>query len=64
MGTCAWEVSILQCTLLQGIHGSVNLQAPPVFVVFLCSCDNVYHKQEVCFLLYILGQIVTLNPLD
>ena len=24
-----------------------------------CSCDKVYHTQEVRFLLYIVGQIVT-----
>ena len=35
-----------------------NVQAPPISVVFLCLCDNVYHKQEVRFLLYLLGQIV------
>jgi len=33
-----------------------------------CSCDKVYHKQKVRFLLYILGKIVTWqyipNPLE
>ena len=28
------------------------------FCIFL-SCDKVYHKQEVRFLLYLLGEIVT-----
>jgi len=40
----------------------------PTFAEFHCSCDKVYHKQKVRFLLYILGQIVTgqyiPNPLD
>jgi len=40
-------------------HSSVNVQAPPISVVFLCPCDKVYHKQEVRFLLHLLGQIVT-----
>jgi len=28
-----------------------NFQASPIAVVFLCSCDKVYHKQKtyVCF---------------
>ena len=34
-------------------------QAHPISVIFLCSCDMVNHKQEVCFLLYLLGLIVT-----
>ena len=43
------------------MHSSTNVQAPPISVVFYCLCDKVYHKQEVCFLLYLylLGQIVT-----
>ena len=36
-----------------------NFQAPPQAAYFLWSCDKVYHKQEVCFLLYFLGQIVS-----
>jgi len=28
-------------------------------VVFDCSCEKVYYKLEVCFLLYLLSQIVT-----
>ena len=32
---------------------------PPIFAKIHCSCDKVYQKQEVRFLLYILGQIVT-----
>ena len=42
-----------------GIDGSANFQTFPIFVVFLCACDEVYHKQEVRFLLYLLGQSVT-----
>ena len=35
----------------------------PLSVLFLCSCDKVYHKLEVRFVLYLLGQIVTwYNP--
>jgi len=41
------------------MHSSANFQAPPIFVVFYCSCDKVHHKKEVCFLLYLLGQTVT-----
>ena len=41
------------------MHSSTNFQAPPIAVVFLWSCDKVYHKQEICLLLYFLGQIVT-----
>ena len=33
--------------------------APPLAAYFLWSCDKVYHKQEVCFHLYFLGQIVS-----
>jgi len=41
------------------MHSSTNFQTPPISVVFLCSCDMIYNKQEVCFLLYLLGHIVT-----
>jgi len=41
------------------MHSSTNFQAPPNAVDFLWSCDKVYHKHELCFLLYFLGQIVT-----
>ena len=41
------------------MHSCANFQSPPTYVVILCSCDKVYHKQEVCILLYLLGQIVT-----
>jgi len=50
------------------MHISANVYTLPISVVSLCSCDNIYHKQEVGFLLYLLGQIVTLqytsNPVD
>jgi len=41
------------------MEGSTIFQAPPQAAFFLWSCDKVYHKQEVCFLLYFLGQIVS-----
>jgi len=31
----------------------------PTYAEIHCSCDKVYHKQEVRFLLYILGHIVS-----
>ena len=36
------------------LDSSTNVQAPPNVVYFLSSCDKVYHKQEVGFLLYLL----------
>ena len=36
------------------MHSSTKLQSLPIIVVFLCSCDKVDHKQEVCSLLYLL----------
>jgi len=46
------------------MQSSEKLQYPPFYVVSLCSCDKVNDKQEVCFILYLLGQIVALqyNP--
>jgi len=46
------------------MDSSTNFQAPTQAAYSLWSCDKVYHKQEVCFLLYFLGQIVSLryNP--
>jgi len=41
------------------MHSSTNFQAYPIIVGLYCLCDKVYHKQEVHFLLYLLGQIVT-----
>jgi len=41
------------------MDSSTNIQAPPQAAYFLWSCDKVYHKQEVRFLLYLLGQIVS-----
>ena len=40
-------------------NSSTNCQAPLQTAYFLWSCDKVYHKQEVCFLLYFLSQIVS-----
>jgi len=57
--------------LIQVMHSSAIFQSPPISIVFYCSCDKVYHQQEVGFLLYLLtllGQIVIWlnkpNPLD
>jgi len=25
---------------------------PPLLVLSFCSCDNAYHKQQACFILY------------
>jgi len=36
------------------IHSSATIQSPPLSLLSLCTCDNVYHKQEVRFLLYLL----------
>ena len=44
--------------LLKEMHSTAKLQYPPLSVLFICSCDKVDHKQEVCFLLYSLGHIV------
>jgi len=41
------------------MRGSANCKTPPISLVFFCLCDKVYYKQEVPFLLYLLGQIVT-----
>jgi len=41
------------------MHSSAKPKVPPLSVVFLCSCDKVYHKQVVRFLVYLLGQFVT-----
>ena len=44
---------------IQGMDSSTIFQAPPQAAYFLWSYDKVYHKQEICFLLYFLGQIVS-----
>ena len=41
------------------MHGSTNFKSTLTFAEIHCLCDKVYHKQEVRFLLYLLGQIVT-----
>jgi len=51
------------------MHGYTIVLASPTFAEIHCSCDKVYLKQEVHFLLYvILGQIVIWqyipNPLN
>jgi len=41
------------------MHHFSKFWSPPLSVLFFCLCEKVYHKQEVRFLLYLLGQIVT-----
>ena len=41
------------------MHSSAKMQTPPITVIFLCSCENVDHKQEACFVLCLICQIVT-----
>jgi len=41
------------------MDSSTICQAPPQAAYFLWICDNVYHKQDVCFPLYFLGQTVS-----
>ena len=53
------SVLMFLCRKINLMHSSESFQAPPIYVVFLCSCDKFYHKQDVRFLLYLLGQIVT-----
>ena len=36
------------------IHSSATIQSLPHSVLFFCTCDKVYHKWEVRFLLYLL----------
>ena len=38
------------------MNSSANFQSPSTSVVFYCSCDKVYHKKEVRFILYSLDQ--------
>jgi len=54
-----WCCMYIMYILTRRKHSFTNFQAPPNAVDFLWSCDKVYHKQEVNFLLYFLGQIVT-----
>jgi len=44
---------------LAEMDSSTNCQAPPQAAYCLLSCDKAYYKQEVCFLLHFLGQIVS-----
>jgi len=41
------------------MHRSKNLQSSPLSVQFFCLCDKVHHKQEVCFLLYLLDHLTS-----
>ena len=41
-----------------GMHSSANVEYPTISLVLFCSCDKIYHKQEVRFLC-LLGQFVT-----
>lgn len=62
-------IRFIICRLQDWImHSSTCLQVLPNAVDFIWSCDKHYHKREVDFLLYILGQVVTwennTNPLN
>ena len=52
------EVRFLYHSIINQMHSSAKLQSPPLYIVFLRACDQVYHRQEVLFLLYLVGQIV------
>jgi len=57
-----WKQSFVYVQLIQttdNLDSSTHFQAPSQAAYFLWSCDKVYHKQEVCFLLCFLGQFVT-----
>jgi len=41
------------------MHSSSKLESSSIPVHFFCSFDKVYHKRELCFLLYLLGKIFT-----
>jgi len=43
------------------MHRSAIKQSPLLSILFFCSNDKVYHKQEVRIHLYLLGQIATDN---
>jgi len=43
------------------MDNSAVLQSPPLSVGFFCSCDKVYHKQEVRYSLYLLAPTVLLK---
>jgi len=51
---CPKNAKLFLC-LKEGRRKFVSLS-----IHFFCSCDKV-HKREVCFHLYLLGQIVTLQ---
>jgi len=54
----SWKNAKQKKSRITVMDSSTNVQAPPQAAYFHWSCDKVYHKQEVCFLLYFLGQIV------
>jgi len=41
------------------MRSSVKLQSSQLSTQLFCSCDNVYHTQQIRVLLYLLGRIVT-----
>jgi len=43
-----------------GMDSSTISKSPPKNGEIYCICDNAYHKQELCFPLFKLGQIVIL----
>jgi len=62
---CKQNVSIRLCAKYAffnstpRMHGSTFFKSLPTFAEIHCSCDKVDHKQEIRFLLYILGLVVT-----
>jgi len=51
-----WDWTLLLA--IKGNRHNAKLQSTPRSVLSFCSCDKVYNKQELCFLLYLLSQIV------
>ena len=61
--TCNANINLVILHILPAsrvlMHSSAKLQSLPLSVLSFCSCNKVYHKPEKCFLLYLLGQVVT-----
>ena len=53
------QYDCMSINCFKSMDNFTNFQAPPQEAYLLWSCDKVYHKQEVCFLLYFLGQIIS-----
>ena len=53
-----WSFTLI-CVKREVMDSPTCFQVSSQVAYFLWSCDNVYNKQEVCFLMYFLGQIVS-----